>query len=64
MHKEAEIIVRELRNHASLVAWCGDNEVDMTYVADGLSPQQNRITREILSQVVHRLDPHRDYIPS
>ena len=64
MHKEAEIIVRELRNHASLVAWCGDNEVDMTYVADGLSPQQNRITREILPQVVHRLDPHRDYIPS
>jgi beta-mannosidase len=61
---EAEIILVKLRNHPSLVIWCGDNEIDMTYLADGLSPGENRISREVLPQILHRLDPYRAYIPS
>ena len=36
----------------------------MAYVSDGLSPEHNRLTREVIPQVVHRLDPHRAFVPS
>jgi beta-mannosidase len=61
---EAEKVVAKLRNHPSLAIWCGDNEIDMAYVSDGLSPEHNRLTREVIPQVVHRLDPHRAFVPS
>jgi beta-mannosidase len=61
---EAEAVVRRLRNHACLALYCGDNEIDMSYLSDGLLPVHNRITREVLPQVVHRLDPFRHYVPS
>lgn len=64
VRKEVQAVVEKLRNHPSLALWCGDNEIDMTYVADGLSPEQNRLTREVIPQVVHRCDPHRAYVPS
>lgn len=60
---EAEQIVPLLRNHASLALWCGDNENDMLYLSEGLDPQTNRLTREVLPQVLQRLDPHRAYLP-
>jgi beta-mannosidase len=61
---EAESVVRKLRNHVSLTVWCGDNEIDQAYLGDGLNPENNRISREILPQVVHRCDPQRNYVPS
>jgi len=61
---EVQAVVEKLRNHPSLALWCGDNEVDMAYVADGLSPEHNRLTREVIPQVVHRCDPYRAYVPS
>lgn len=61
---EARKVVRKLRNHPSLAVWCGDNEIDMAYFFDGLSPQHNRLTREVLPQVVHHCDPWRPYVPS
>jgi beta-mannosidase len=61
---EVQAVAEKLRNHPSLAIWCGDNEVDMTYVADGLSPEHNRLTREIIPQVLHRCDPQRAYVPS
>ena len=64
VRREAEKVVAKLRNHPSLAIWCGDNEIDMAYVSDGLSPEHNRLTREVIPQVVHRLDPHRAYVPS
>ncbi|MEJ5200312.1 MAG: hypothetical protein WHX53_15440, partial [Anaerolineae bacterium] len=64
VRREAEAVVTKLRNHASLAIWCGDNEIDMAYVAEGLSPEHNRLTREVIPQVVHRLDPHRAFVPS
>jgi beta-mannosidase len=61
---EVQSVVEKLRNHASLAVWCGDNEIDMMYLMDGLSPEQNRLTREVIPQVVHRCDPNRPFIPS
>jgi beta-mannosidase len=62
--QEAEAVAEKLRNHPSLALWCGDNEIDAAYVAGGLSPEHNRLTREVIPQVVHRYDPHRPYVSS
>jgi beta-mannosidase len=61
---EVEAVVEKLRNHPSLVLWCGDNEIDAAYVSDSLDPGENRLTREVIPQVVHRRDPQRAYVPS
>ncbi|MBN1341636.1 MAG: glycoside hydrolase family 2 [Phycisphaerae bacterium] len=64
LRKEAETIVRRLRNHCCIAVWCGDNECDYSYLWQGLDPASNRITRETLKQVVERCDPWRAYVPS
>ncbi len=64
VRQEAEFIVAKLRNHPSLALWCGDNEIDLVYLSEGLRPEQNRITREVLPQVAHRCDPFRHYVAS
>jgi len=64
VRREVQAVVEKLRNHACLALWCGDNEVDQTYLADGLLPSHNRLTREVIPQVLHRLDPYRAYVPS
>jgi len=56
--KEGERIVQQLRNHPSLVLWCGDNENEMIY--GYLYP----IQKEILKDVCARLDTTRPYWPS
>ncbi|OCT12062.1 hypothetical protein A8709_29860 [Paenibacillus pectinilyticus] len=65
MRSEASSVVRKLRNHPSLVLWCGDNECDEAYQWFGLpDPNVNRITRTVLPQVIQQYDPHRAYLPS
>ena len=65
MRTEAEAIVCRLRNHPSLALWAGDNECDEAHLWWGrLDPNRNRITREVLPQVVRRCDPWRPYLPS
>ena len=64
MRNEAISVVRKLRNHPSLALWSGDNEVDQSYYGAGLDPAHNKITREILPQVVFQADPYRPYLPS
>jgi len=61
---EVQAVVEKLRNHPSLALWCGDNEIDAVYHGNGLSPEHNRINREVIPQVVHRCDPRRHYVPS
>jgi beta-mannosidase len=61
---EVQAVAEKLRNHPSLAIWCGDNEIDMAYLADGLSPEHNRLTREVIPQALHRCDPQRAYVPS
>ncbi len=62
--REVESVVIKLRNHPSLALWCGDNEVDTMYAEAGLSPEHNRLTREVIPRAVHRHDPFRPYLPS
>jgi beta-mannosidase len=64
VREEAQAVVERVRNHASLALWCGDNEVDMMYVHSGLSPNGNRLTRQVIPQVLQRCDPYRAYVPS
>jgi beta-mannosidase len=64
MRQEAVSVVRKLRSHPSLAVWSGDNEVDQFAHSDGLDPAHNKITREVLPQVIFEGDPYRPYLPS
>ncbi|MBO4345793.1 MAG: hypothetical protein J5833_08550 [Victivallales bacterium] len=67
MRKEAESVVAARRQHPSIVLWAGDNEIDSclyTWHANSLNPAKNRITREVIPQVIDRLDGYRPYVPS
>jgi beta-mannosidase len=69
--REAEANVRRLRHHASLVLWCGNNENATMFHAQwgGRTHHPPRfygekIYREVLPEVLARLDPDRPYWPS
>lgn len=66
---EAATIIQRLRNHPSLAVWCGDNEVDDTFLWGGLMPSHllpsdNVISRRVLKEAVIAHDPYRSYVPS
>lgn len=61
---EARDIVRRLRRHACLGAWCGDNESDMNNYDRGRDPEANVINHRVLPSVLEELDPRRYYHPS
>ncbi len=65
---EAESIIRELRHHACLALWCGNNECDNYFMSSSamkkFPPSVNRISREILCHAVAAHDPSRDYLPA
>lgn len=66
--KEVESVVRRLRIHPSLALWAGDNECDLAFAywcrALPDDPGRNTVTRKTIPDVVKRLDPWRDYLPS
>lgn len=66
VQREAEVIVERLRNHPSLVLWAGNNENDVFSLgkAPEMDPNDDRISRRVLPDVVRRLDPFRPYLPS
>jgi beta-mannosidase len=65
VEEEAESVMRKLRNHASLVLWAGDNEVDLISMLHyKLDPGRNRLTRDVLPRVVARCDPFRQFLAS
>lgn len=61
---EAESVVAGLRNHPSIVLWCGDNEIDVGRTWRGIESMENAINRGVLPEVCARLDPTRPYITS
>ncbi len=71
MRREAESNVTRLRNHASLVVWCGNNENLMMWQAKW-GDKTNHPPRyvgehlydKVLPEVLGRLDQERPYIPS
>jgi len=60
MRKEARAVIKKLRNHPSIVLWSGDNECDDLRAL----PSGNRITRELLPEIIKYDDPSRPYLPS
>jgi beta-mannosidase len=68
IRREAEVIVRRLRHHPSLALWAGNNEIDVFYLGGWLAaasdPNKDRLSRQVLPDVVRQLDPFRDYLPS
>ncbi len=64
---EVERIVKQLRGHASLVLWAGDNECDIAvalWQEVARNPEDNKLTRVIIPEVLNRLDYTRKYLPS
>ena len=67
MRGEAEAVVQKLRNHPSLALWAGNNEIDQAYTGwfgCPLDPNTDRLSRQVLPEVVRQFDPLRDYLPS
>ncbi len=69
VEREAEAVVRRLRNRPCLALWCGNNEND--WIDDMVNWQQpgrdfpgKRIYHELLPPIVERLDGSRLYWPS
>lgn len=64
IREEGEKIVARLRHHASVILWSGDNENDLILSHTGQDPNSNKITREVLADVISECDISRPYIPS
>ena len=68
MAEEVRFQVLRLRDHASLVLWAGDNENDQagswTLAPRHRDPNTNRITREVIPNVLKEFDVTRPYLPS
>ena len=59
--KEAEVLVRRLRHHASLLMWCGGNETIMGAELIGKYPFGDWIAKSAFPEMLRRLDPERYY---
>lgn len=67
IRNETEIVVKKLRRHSSIALWAGDNECDETityWKRIKKNPCKNKITRDVIPEVLSRLDPYREYLPS
>ena len=64
MAEETEAVVKKLRNYCSIILWSGDNECDSGIVGTGIDPNKNKITREVIPNVITTLDQTRPYLPS
>lgn len=65
---EVETVLHRLRNHPSLVLWCGNNENEWIWKRETGRPVEEmlgyRIFHEVLPTICKRLDPLRSYWPT
>ena len=68
IRKEAESIIKRLRNYTCLSVWCGNNNIDFLHKSGALGKGRKfygkPIFHELLPKLVHELDHDREYIPS
>lgn len=64
MQLECEAVAKRIRNHPSLVLYCGGNETDWSYVCVGLDPNDDKISRGAIKDTLYQFDPYRAYLPS
>ena len=61
---EVKAVAVKLRNHCSLITYCGDNECDIMTFYNALDPNTNVITRRVIPETLQMWDPFRKFIPS
>jgi len=62
---EVRAVVHRLRKHPCVALWAGDNECDELYLWSNLGdPNRNRLTRDVIPNVLADEDPWRPYLPS
>ena len=63
---EIEFVIKQCRNHPSLVLWAGDNECDFAFSWAGTrrDPNNNVITRKLIPDLLRIHDFTRPYLPS
>ena len=61
---EVKKVTVALRNHCSLLLYCGDNECDIMTYYNRIDPNTNKLTRKVIPDVLTSYDPFRTYIPS
>lgn len=61
---EVQKVAVALRNHCSLLLYCGDNECDIMTYYNRIDPNTNKLTRKIIPEALNSYDPFRAYIPS
>ncbi len=66
LSRECVKVIRRLRNHASLLVWAGDNECDESISNPPFyrNPNQNKLTRTLIPELLYTMDPMRPYVPS
>ena len=64
LREEVESVVKEYRHHPSIILWSGDNEIDYGTILDGYRPDNNRLTRRVIPEIIHRHDIGRPYLES
>jgi len=68
VEEEAESVIKELRNHPSIVIWCGNNENEWIYYREQNDSPENmsgfKIFHNMLPEICEKLDPTRPYWPS
>lgn len=63
VRREAEHIVKRLRNHPCIVLWCGNNENETLAHSVGMEYRDHKIFYRVLPEVCSWLDPTRPYHP-
>ena len=68
IEEEASKAISRIRHHPSLVLWAGNNENDVSLEWENdqphIDPNKDIISRQLLSEMVRRLDPKTPYLPS
>ncbi len=63
--KEAEVVIKRLRNHPSIIVWCGNNECNwglyLVYGKANIQYKGNYIYKKILPELYKKLDGTRIY---
>ncbi len=67
MEEEAIKVIKRLRGHSCIALWSGDNESDSRwFIWESLKidPNSNKLTRQLLPEILRQQDPARPYLPS
>lgn len=67
MRHEVDVVIKRLRQHASLILWAGNNENDFSYLYPHFNRDPNDvdiICRKLIPEELNKLDFTRPYLPS